>query len=700
MTDVTMTGDDVVTYAVSDGVALLTLNSPPVNALSAAVRRGILSGIERAAADATVRGIVVTGAGKLFCAGADITEFGKPPLSPSLPDTLAAIEASPKPVVAAINGAALGGGCEVTLACHARVGATVAQLGLPEIKLGIIPGAGGTQRLPRILAPADAFAVMLKGDPLKAEKARALGLLDDVVDPAGLIGAASALALKLADAGTWPVTGARSVTTDAEARAAFDKAAAEAQKKAGDLLNTGALIRSVQAAMDKPLTEGLAVEREEFARLVASGQSKALRHVFFAERAAGRVPGIGKEVTARPVAKAAVIGAGTMGAGIAMAFANAGIPVRVIETTEDLLAKGLERIRGTYAASVKRGSLSDAAMAERLGRIEGRVGLAETAEADLIVEAAFEDMGVKRQIFGELGRVAKPGAILATNTSYLDVDEIAAASGRAQDVVGLHFFSPANVMRLLEVVRGTATAPDVVQTALALGKRLGKLPIVSGVCFGFIGNRILAQRTRAAERLLLAGATPSEVDAAITGFGFRMGQFAMLDLAGIDIGWRTRKAFGGFAPVGDRLAEMGRFGQKTGRGFYLYPEGARTGVPDPEVTDIIAQEAKSRGIAPETLSGDTIIERLFYPMVNEGARILEEGIALRPSDIDLVWINGYGWPSWTGGPMFWADEVGLGRIVASLDAQAALFSAPELEPSALLRRLAAEGKGFASLKEA
>jgi 3-hydroxyacyl-CoA dehydrogenase len=458
-------------------------------------------------------------------------------------------------------------------------------------------------------------------------------------------------------------------------------------------LNTGALVRAVEAALTLPFEQGLAIEREEFLKLILP--TKPWRCAMSSlPNALGANTGDRKGVLPRTITRVAVIGAGTMGGGIAMTFANAGLSVRLIETSQALLDKGIERIRGDYAVSVKRGSMTQAALDGAMALIEGAVDLDVIAGADLIVEAAFEDMAVKRQIFGQIGRIAAPGAILATNTSYLDVNEIASASGRPADVLGLHFFSPANVMRLLEVVRGQATAPDVLATGVDLGRRLGKLPVVSGVCFGFIGNRMLAQRTRAAERLLLAGMSPADVDAAITGFGFRMGQFAMLDLAGIDIGWRTRKAFGGFAPVGDRLAEMGRFGQKTGRGYYLYPEGARKGVPDPDVTRIIADEAAVRGVAAESLSGDQLIERLFYPMVNEGARILDEGIAYRAADIDLVWINGYGWPNWMGGPMFWADGIGLSRIVESLEAQAARLNAPEIEPSSLLRRLAAEGRGW------
>lgn len=689
----TTTAQASVNYSVIDGVAVALLDAPPVNALSVYLRRELCDAMDRAAADPTVRAVVLGSTGKIFCAGADITEFGKPPVAPSLPEVLSRIEGSPKPVVAAITGAALGGGCELTLACHARVAGPKAGFGLPEVKLGLIPGAGGTQRLPRILPPADAFAMMLSGRSIKADEAAAKGLADEIAnDP---IAAARALALRLADAGSWPVTSARKIA-DGGAEA-FAEAAADARRKHGGLLSTGALIRAVQAALTKPFQEGLAVEREEFLKLVPSDQAVALRHVFFAERVAGHIPGVAKEMSARAVESVAIIGAGTMGGGIAMTFANAGIPVRLIETSQELLDKGIGRIRDNYAVSVQRGSMSQDAMDAVLAQIDGAVGLEGVAAADLVIEAVFEDMDVKRQIFAEIGRFAKPGAILATNTSYLDVNEIAQASGRPADVLGLHFFSPANVMRLLEVVRADETAPDVLATAVALGRRIGKLPVVSGVCFGFIGNRMLAQRTRAAERLLLAGNSPTGIDAAITAFGFRMGQFAMLDLAGIDIGWRTRKAFGGFAPVGDRLAEMGRFGQKTGRGFYIYAEGQRKGTPDPEVAAIAASEARALGIAPELLARDQLIERLFYPMVNEGVRILDEGIAYRPSDIDLVWINGYGWPNWTGGPMFWADQVGLDRIVASLTEQAERLNAPELVPAPLLVQLAAEGRSLASL---
>ncbi|WP_211248585.1 3-hydroxyacyl-CoA dehydrogenase NAD-binding domain-containing protein [Paenirhodobacter enshiensis] len=680
-------------YDVRDGVAVLTLDAPPVNALSAALRAALRAALARANADPAVRAVVVTGAGKLFSAGADITEFGKPARDPALPEVLAAIEASAKPVVAAVTGAALGGGCELTLACHARVAGRRASFGLPEVRLGLIPGAGGTQRLPRLIGPVAAFETMLSGRSLDAGAAKTAGLAEAVADDP--LPRACALARDLAAAGTWPVTSAHPVAADAGTRAALSRATEEAMRRHGALSNTAALIRATEAALALPFAEGLALERAEFAALISSPQARALRHVFFAERQAAKVPGLDAATPTRPVARVAVIGAGTMGGGIATAFANAGIAVTLIETSDELLSRGIERIRAGYATSVRRGSVSENSAEAALAQISGAVGLQAVAGADLVIEAAFEDMAVKRAIFAEIGRAAGPGAILATNTSYLDVDEIAAASGRAGDVLGLHFFSPANVMRLLEVVRGGATRPEVLATAMALAKRIGKLAVVSGVGFGFIGNRMLAARTRAAERLLLAGNPPGRIDAAVTGFGFRMGSFAMTDLAGLDIGWRARKAFGGFAPVADRLAEMGRLGQKTGRGFYLYPEGARTGTADPEVADLAMTLGRELGIAPETLDAAAMTERLFLPMVNEAARILDEGIAARASDIDLVWINGYGWPVWTGGPMAWADDIGLRTVVAKLDAQARQLNLPELAPAPLLRRLAAEGRGFA-----
>lgn len=678
-------------------VAVATIDNPPVNALSANLRVALLQAVEKAMAEPEIAALVIAAAGRTFVAGADISEFGKPPVPPLLPDLLAVIEASAKPVVAAINGAALGGGFELALACHARIATPAAKLGLPEIRLGLIPGAGGTQRLPRLIGPAKAFALMLSGDSVSAREGHELGLVDGVVE-GDLVAAACAVAETLAANGRPVPISAKTDRLSEADRAEFELVAKPALERAGEMPNVAALAKSVRNAFDLPFEQGLAAERALFVELLADERSKALRYVFFAEREAARVPGIDASVKPRQIARAAVIGAGTMGGGIAMCFANAGIPVTLIETTQELVDKGYTRIRDTYGFSVKRGSLSEAVRDERMALIAPAVGLAAAAEADIVVEAAFEEMGVKQQIFGELDRVAKPGAILATNTSYLDIATIATATKRPQDVIGLHFFSPANVMKLLEIVRPDGVAGDVVATGIALGRKLGKVAVVVGNCFGFVGNRMLAQRTRAAERLLIAGALPHEVDAAVTGFGFKMGPFAMADLAGNDIGWRTRKSLGTTAAVADALCEAGRFGQKTGKGYYLYPEGARAGQRDPEVEALIARISAEKGVTRRSFTAEEIVARLMDPMVNEGARILEEGIAARPGDIDIVWLNGYNWPAWRGGPMHWADTVGLATIVKRLEAQAAESGDASLEPAPLLRRLAAEGKGFADLK--
>ncbi|MCW2241803.1 3-hydroxyacyl-CoA dehydrogenase NAD-binding domain-containing protein [Azospirillum canadense] len=683
----------------SDGVAVLTIANPPVNALAAAVRAGLDAALAEAQDDADVRAIVIAAEGRVFIAGADIAELGKPPLPPALPDLLRRIEGSGKPVVAAIGGAALGGGLELALACHARIVTPVATLGLPEIKLGLIPGAGGTQRLPRLIDPAAAFAMMRDGEPITAADAIARGLAD-AADGPNLLAAACARALELANGGRLLRTRDRTDRLTSEARAAFEREAADALRRSPELPNVPALVAAVRAAFERSFDEALAVEREGFLALIDDPRSRALRHVFFAERAAARVPDLSRDVPRRPVQRVAVVGAGTMGGGIAACFANVGIPVTLIEQEEEALKRGLDRLRATYDQSVKRGSLAPADRDRRLALIEGKVGLDHAGDADLIVEAAFEDMAVKAAIFATLDRVAKPGAILATNTSYLDVDAIAAATARPQDVIGLHFFSPANVMRLLEVVRGAATAPDVLATSLDLARRIGKLPVTVGVCFGFVGNRMLARRTAAAERLLLAGALPHEVDAAVTDFGFRMGPFAMMDMAGLDIGWRSRKATGAKAPVADALCELGRFGQKTGAGFYRYADGARVGSRDPEVEALIEGVSAKAGAVRQSFTAEAIIARLFYPMVNEGARILEERIAARPGDIDVVWLNGYGWPAWRGGPMHWADGVGLAHVAAMLDGFARETGDETLRPAPLLLRLAAAGESFEALGKA
>lgn len=688
-----------VRQATQDGVRILTIANPPVNALGAAVRAGLEAAVASAQTDTTVRAIVIAADGRVFVAGADISEFGKPPQPPTLPDLLQRVEDSAKPVVAAVNGLALGGGLELALACHARILSPSAKVGLPEIKLGLIPGAGGTQRLPRLAGPVAAFGMMLDGEPITAETALGLGIANAVAS-GDLLAAACAKALELAESGTLSKSSTYGAKLTEAAQAEFETKAKDAVRKSPDMPNVAALADAVRAAFELPFTEAVAVERARFKALIDDPRSKALRYAFFAEREAAKVPGIDKATPRRPIASAAVIGAGTMGGGIAMCFANAGIPVTVIETEAANLQRGLDRVRGIYASSVKRGSLTEAVAAERIARISGAVGLEHAASADIVVEAAFEDMTVKAEIFGTLDRVAKPGAILATNTSYLDVAAIAATTSRPQDVIGLHFFSPANVMRLLEVVRPAATAADVVATSVDLARTIGKLPVTVGVCFGFVGNRMLARRSAAGERLLLDGALPHEVDAAVTGFGFRMGPFAMADLAGLDIGWRTRKATGGKAPIADALCEQERFGQKSGRGFYLYPEGARAGVRDPEVDALIEATSARAGITRRSFTAEEIIARLMYPMVNEGARILEEKIAARAGDVDVIWLNGYNWPAWRGGPMHWADSVGLSNVVAGLRAFAAATGDATLEPAPLLVSLAESGGSFGALAAA
>jgi 3-hydroxyacyl-CoA dehydrogenase len=679
-----------VSLSVADGVAVVRIANPPVNALSAPVRIGLADALRRAGADSAVTAIVLAADGRTFSGGADITEFGKPPVPPVLPDLIAALDALDKPLVAAIGGVALGGGLELALGCHARVAAPGAKLGLPEVKLGLLPGAGGTQRLPRLIGAAAALRIMAEGNPVGAEAARHSGLVDELADD--VLAAATTLARHMVGGA---LRRTRDIAGQLGGREAFEAAAADLADRNPDNPGVAACIESVRACFDLPFDDGLRNERALFAKLVQDDRSRALRHVFFAERQAAHIAGLPAGTPARPVARAAVIGGGTMGSGIAMCFANAGIPVTLIETDAAAMRAGLARVASTYGFSVKRGSLTEAARDARMALIAGRVGLEAASDADLVIEAVFEDMGVKREVFAALGRVAKPGAVLATNTSYLDVNAIAEASGRAADVLGMHFFSPANVMRLLEVVRGRKTAPDALATAVDIGRKLAKVPVVVGVCHGFVGNRMLAARSAQTERLLAEGALPEQIDAAITGFGFRMGPCAMGDLAGLDIGWRVRQAFGMTAPVSDALVAAGRLGQKTGKGYYRYAEGDRTPVPDPEVAALIEGVSAAQGITRRAVAAEDIVERLTYPMINEGARILSEGIAARPGDIDVVWLNGYGWPAWRGGPMFHADLVGLRRIAARLDAFADAARDESLRPAPLLCALAEKGGGFA-----
>ncbi|MBP1096220.1 3-hydroxyacyl-CoA dehydrogenase NAD-binding domain-containing protein [Bradyrhizobium diazoefficiens] len=692
---------EVVKLERHDEVGIVTVNSPPVNALSAAVRGGILECIRAAVADPAIKGIVLTCAGRTFIAGADITEFGKPPKAPALNDVLSEIENSPKPVVAAIHGTALGGGLEVALACHFRVAVKEAKLGLPEVKLGLLPGAGGTQRLPRAVGPELAVKMIVGGDPIGAAEALKNGLIEEIVE--GPASGGEAFVRKLL-AEKRPLRRLRDDDSKLAAakadRSIFTNAVAAMTKKSRGLEAPFAAADAVGYAIDFPFDEGLKKEREGFLKLVASDQSKAQRYAFFAEREAAKIAGVPEGTKSRPVNRVAILGAGTMGGGIAMSFANAGVPVTLIETGEEQLKRGLGIMQKNWEATAARGGIPADAPAKRMALITGVVGIENVGDADLVIEAVFETMAVKKEVFGKLDQFAKPGAVLASNTSYLNIDEIAKSTKRPQDVLGMHFFSPANVMKLCEIVRADKTAPDALVTAVTIARKIAKVPAVVGVCDGFVGNRMLAQRGKQSEKLLFEGALPQQVDAVVTKFGMPMGPFAMGDLAGLDIGWRSRKDRGIKSEIADALCEAGRFGQKTGKGYYKYEAGSRSALPDPEVEKLIDETLLRLGRKKRAVSDEEILERMMYPMINEGAKILEEGIAARPSDIDVVWLYGYGWPIYRGGPMFWADTVGLKHIADRLAFYAKETNDPSLEPAPLLKKLAAEGKTFASLAAA
>jgi 3-hydroxyacyl-CoA dehydrogenase len=677
-------------------VAVLTVDNPPVNALSQHVRKGLHDGIKQATADGAVQAIVIACAGRTFIAGADITEFGKPPAEPSLHSVLDLIEGSPKPVVAAIHGTALGGGFEVTLACHYRVGVKAARFGLPEVKLGILPGAGGTQRLPRVVGVEKGLSMMVSGDPIGADEALKAGLIDEIVD-GDLAAAGVAFAEKVLNERR-PLRKIRdlddklaAVRGKPEVFASFRKSIARQTRGFRAPEN---IVRAVEAAVSLPFDQGLKRERELFVELLNSPESKAQRYFFFAEREAAKIPDVPADTPPRDVRKAAVIGAGTMGGGIAMNFANAGIPVTVIEMAQEALDRGLGIVRKNYEATAARGRLTAADVEKRMGLITGSTDFKAAADADMVVEAVFEEMPVKKEVFAKLDAICKPDAVLATNTSTLDVDEIASATKRPESVIGTHFFSPANVMRLLENVRGQKSSKTTIATAMTIGRRIGKVPVLVGVCYGFVGNRMLHQRGLQAEKLILEGAAPHQVDRVLTDFGFPMGPFAMSDLAGLDVGWRIRKGRGAKAPVADRICELGRFGQKTGAGYFKYEKGDRTPVPDLEVEKIIVDVATSMGITRRAISDEEILQRLLYPMVNEGAKILDEKIAIRASDIDVIWVYGYGWPVYRGGPMFWADSIGLRALRDRLLEFKKQSGDAFWTPAPLLDRLATEGKSF------
>ncbi len=677
-------------------VAVLTVDNPPVNALSQHVRKGLHDGIKRATADSGVQAVVIVCAGRTFIAGADITEFGKPPSEPSLHAVLDLIEGSPKPVVSAIHGTALGGGLEVTLACHYRVGVKGARFGLPEVKLGLLPGAGGTQRLPRVVGVEKGLQMMVSGDPIGADEALRAGLIDEIVD-GDLTTAGVAFAEKVLDEQR-PLRKIRDLTDKIAAARSKPEIFAEFRKSVARQTRgfraPESIVKAVEAAVSLPFDQGIKRERELFVELLNSAESKAQRYFFFAEREAAKIPDVPADTPAKEIKKAAVIGAGTMGGGIAMNFANAGIPVTVVEVAQEALDRGLGIVRKNYEATAARGRLTPADVEKRMGLITGSVDFKAAADADIVIEAVFEEMPIKQEVFARLDAICKADAVLATNTSTLDVDEIASATKRPESVIGTHFFSPANVMRLLENVRGRKSSKATIATAMAVGRRIGKVPVLVGVCYGFVGNRMLHQRGLQAEKLILEGAAPHQVDRVLTDFGFPMGPFAMGDLAGLDVGWRIRKGRGVKAPVADRICELGRFGQKTGAGYFKYEKGDRTPIPDLEVEKIIVDVATSMGITRRAVSDEEILQRLLYPMVNEGAKILDEKIAIRPSDIDVIWVYGYGWPVYRGGPMFWADSIGLKALRDRLLEFKKQSGDAFWTPAPLLDRLASEGRVF------
>ncbi len=691
-----------VSYTKDGDIGIITVNNPPVNALSQHVRRGLLDSFRQAGSDDTVATVLIC-EGRTFIAGADITEFGKPLQPPSFLGTMEMIENLPKPAVAAIHGTALGGGLETALCCHYRIAVPSARVGLPEVTLGLLPGGGGTQRLPRLIGPEAALQVITSGAPMTASQARAAGVIDHIVDGGELLKGARAFARRLVAEGAAlrkvrdlndRVTGVDPAIFDAaRQRARVERRGFEAPQRCIDC---------VEAACRLPFDEGLAKEQELFRQVLTSEQSAAQRHIFFAERAAAKVTDMPKDTKPLAIQKVAVIGAGTMGGGIAMNFANAGIPVTMLETGREFLDKGLAVVRANYDRSAKRGRFTSEQVEQRMGLITPTLGYADIADVDLVVEAVFENMAVKKDVFARLDAATKPACILATNTSTLDVNEIASATARPDKVLGTHFFSPANVMRLLEIVRGQKTSFETLATAQAMARTIGKVGVVVGVCDGFVGNRMLHSYAGQAQFLLEEGCLPQDVDGAVYDLGLAMGPLAMGDLAGLDVGWRIRREQGvpeslpegaRYCAIPDLLYEQGRFGQKTGAGYYRYHEGDRTPHPDPEIEQLIVNYSRDKGIQRRPVSREEIIERTMYALVNEGARILEEGIAQRASDIDTIYVYGYGFPAYLGGPMFYADRIGLDTVYKRV-CELAEQDPASWQPAPLLGRLAEAGRTF------
>ncbi|MDA9661142.1 3-hydroxyacyl-CoA dehydrogenase NAD-binding domain-containing protein [Gammaproteobacteria bacterium] len=681
--------NEVTSLEIKDSVAVLTLNSPPVNALSANVREGLNNGVSAAIEDESVHSIVIICEGRTFIAGADITEFGQAPRGPSLYDVQDMIENSPKPVIAAIHGTALGGGLEVALTCHYRIAVPSAKCGLPEVNLGLLPGAGGTQRLPRIVGAQKALVMMTSGEHVPASQCHEMGLVDEMAEEGALESDAIKFANQIVSEGK-PLVKVRDadekIKSDRGNDALFVDFRKSILRKTRGFLAPEYNIQCIEAAVNLPFEEGMKVEQELFMKLMSGSQSAAQRYMFFAQRQVTKIPDIEKETPLKEINSVGVIGAGTMGGGISMNFANAGIPVTIIEQSQERLDKGIGIIRKNYENTAAKGRISSEQVEERMALIDGQTSIDSLNSQDLIIEAVFENMDLKKDIFKQLDTICKEGAILASNTSALDVNEIADVTNRPEDVIGLHFFSPANVMKLLEIVRGDKTSKSVVASSLAVAKRIQKIAAVVGVCPGFVGNRILAQRQREANKLILEGALPWDIDDALFDFGFPMGPFAMSDLAGLDIGWNKETSNG--ETLRDVLCEAGRLGQKSGKGFYVYDEN-RNKSPDPEVEALIRKFGEERQIQMRDINKEEILERCLYPMINEGFKILEEGMAIRASDIDIVWTNGYGWPVYEGGPMFYGNLVGYDKVLSWLQ-NAEKELGPEFKPSAYLEKVVSE----------
>lgn len=697
---------DVVTWEIEDGIGVITVDYPPVNALSHGVRSGLMNGIKALDGDETVKAVVIICNGRTFIAGADITEFGKPPKEPGLRDVHVAIEYASKPVVAAIHGTALGGGLETALACHYRVAVPSARVGLPEVKLGLLPGAGGTQRLPRLIGPERALDLIIAGDPVPAPQACELGILDEVVEGDLREGAITYVRNLVAEGGGPRRVRDMKVDASSLRDGFFDEYRKKIARRTRGFPAPEKIIQCIEAVVSKSFDEGMEIERKGISDLMVGSESIAMRYMFFAEREVAKIPDIPRDTPLRPIESAVVLGAGTMGGGIAMNFANAGIPVKILEVAQEALDRGLGIIEANYANTMKKGRLSQEEMDKRMSLLSGTLSYDDIGEADIIIEAVFENMDVKKEVFAKLDAAAKPGAILASNTSYLSIDEIASVTSRPQDVIGLHFFSPANVMRLLELVRGEVTAKDVIATCMKMSKTIGKIGVLARVCHGFIGNRMLSRYASEANKMLLEGATPQQIDGVLYDFGMPMGPFTMGDLAGIDVGYRARSENPELFPndpkwpvVSDIMAEKGRYGQKTQAGFYKYADGDRTPIPDPEVEALIKEAAAEAGIEQREISDEEIRERCFYAAINEGARILEEGVALRPCDIDIIWINGYGFPAYRGGPMHFADQIGLDKVHGAIERYRQRYGDRNWKRSALLEKLAQAGKGFAQWQD-